>query len=374
MRRLTALTLLFGVYLLHDVSIIPPTSGFITQQSFNNKLQCEYHDNDDERRKKNVVEKTTTTIIIKKKSSLLPYLVEKCTSTIQRQHYTTTTTTAMVIFLLTLGGLPTLSSARASENVWQLGNGEVRIKEPLTAFQPELPPLNQPRLLGSGGGGAVFSLLPVHSKPINQNEDIVDDINYNIDDSSSEEIVVKISWQRSKDTVQRECTILQYLEQSHANRGLETCLAQVKYPYNSNNINNEQDDRIMIALTPVMNDSAASINDINPKLQRHAIQSIISTLVDMLSANVATTDVQPLISKATGDVLFIDLTEAQIMSKPVSFLDVSLASSFCAEIYSLIPEPLRDIAIEELQQQLKEGSGGMEEEILDVLVNQFGID
>ena len=94
--------------------------------------------------------------------------------------------------------------------------------------------------------------------------------------------------------------------------------------------------------------------------------------------NVATTDVQPLISKATGDVLFIDLTEAQIMSKPVSFLDVSLASSFCAEIYSLIPEPLRNIAIEELQQQLKDGSGGvmgsMEEEIFDVLVNQFGID
>ena len=62
----------------------------------------------------------------------------------------------------------------------------------------------------------------------------------------------------------------------------------------------------------------------------------------MLAANVATTDVQPLINKTNGDVLFIDLTEAQIMSKPPSFLDLALASSFCNEMAALIA-PSEDV-------------------------------
>ena len=62
----------------------------------------------------------------------------------------------------------------------------------------------------------------------------------------------------------------------------------------------------------------------------------------MLSEGVVTTDVQPLISKATGEVLFIDMTEAKIVfadnndGGKISFVDQALASSFVSEMLGLI--------------------------------------
>ena len=86
------------------------------------------------------------------------------------------------------------------------------------------------------------------------------------------------------------------------------------------------------------------MDKINQDVQVLAVQSIVRTLIDMLGANVVTTDVQALMDREPGSVLFIDMTEAQIMSNPPSFLDLALASSFCAEIVSLIPETLTDVA------------------------------
>jgi hypothetical protein len=102
------------------------------------------------------------------------------------------------------------------------------------------------------------------------------------------------------------------------------------------------------------------------------VQAIVKTLVDMLAANVVTTDVQPLMNRETGDVLFIDMTEAQIMSTPPTFLDLALASSFCTEMASLIPESMREVAsatlLEELNQAQNRGIR-LPNEILDLLHN-----
>jgi len=70
----------------------------------------------------------------------------------------------------------------------------------------------------------------------------------------------------------------------------------------------------------------------------------VQTWIQMLAAGLVTTDVQPLYSKATGDVLFIDMTEAKMMANPPSFLDKALAASFCTEMLALIPESLLDLA------------------------------
>jgi hypothetical protein len=78
----------------------------------------------------------------------------------------------------------------------------------------------------------------------------------------------------------------------------------------------------------------------------------------MLAIGVATTDVQPFISRTTGDVLFIDMTEAKIISRsdgePISFLDMALASSFCSEMLGLVPEEYGSVASKALVDELKE--------------------
>ena len=46
------------------------------------------------------------------------------------------------------------------------------------------------------------------------------------------------------------------------------------------------------------------------------------------------------------------MTEAQIMSKPPTFLEVAQASSFCSEMFALVPESLIPIAITALKSEL----------------------
>ena len=70
----------------------------------------------------------------------------------------------------------------------------------------------------------------------------------------------------------------------------------------------------MIALQPVVENAVSRVDKINPDVQPLAVQGIVQTFIDMLHANVVTTDVQTLMNKETGKVLFIDLTEAQTMT------------------------------------------------------------
>lgn len=235
--------------------------------------------------------------------------------------------------------------------VLQLPNGQVELKD---IFFPPYQ-LKNPILLGSGGGGAVFSYH---------------------DDAKDRNIAVKISWVRSASSVERECDVLLTLE-SGKTRNVEKCIGKERYP--------PDDRRVMIALEPVVDNSKAVSNIANVDLeyQGYAVKSITRTMVDMLASNVATTDVQPLINKTNGDVLFIDLTEAQVMSTPPSFLDLALASSFCTEMAALITPSednvnssssmatLSNIASTTLLHELKELRGrDIPEEIYGILQSQ----
>jgi len=220
--------------------------------------------------------------------------------------------------------------AETQIETWQLSNGSVELSNPLTSFSQYK--LTNPILLGAGGGGAVFSTHPINAPDTNHNDDVA----------------VKISWVRSAASVTHECNVLQELEVTHT-RHVERCLGAEVYPPDSK--------RVMIALQPVVETTAVSrVDKINPDVQPRAVQEIIQTFVDMLHANVVTTDVQTLMEKNTGKVLFIDMTEAQTMAttpnNTPSYLDLALASSFISEIIALIPTSLMETASKTFVEEL----------------------
>ena len=183
-----------------------------------------------------------------------------------------------------------------------------------------MKPLHNPQLLGSGGGGAAFSF-----------------------DGSN--VVVKVSWVASAASVENECAILKTLEKNGV-KGVEQCLSQNQYPADKR--------RLMIAMEPLMDDTVANLINIDKALRPHAVQHIVRTMVQMLASNVVTVDIQPLISKKTGDVLFIDFTEAKELKQPLTFLDVTLISSFCTEMTVLIiPDYLLPTASKALLDELR---------------------
>lgn len=233
-------------------------------------------------------------------------------------------------------------------------NGSVRLGDPLRSFTGL--ELGHPQYLGSGGGGAVFAYDRIDAKRSTsaRSSTDIDTVAQSRKAAGKEladkdAVVVKVSWSRSAASVGRECEVLKYMEANHV-PGVERCRGQASYPLDNR--------RLMIAMEPAMGDSVASISEIDERLRLTAAQCIIRTLVQMLSAGVVTTDVQPLISKVTGEVLFIDMTEAKIVftgsndSRTISFVDRALASSFVSEMLGLLPADASDELINVANEQL----------------------
>lgn len=246
--------------------------------------------------------------------------------------------------------------AHAAPIEMTFANGPVRLDDPLRSF-PDLD-LRHPQYLGSGGGGAVFAYDRAETTAA-RSPSTGRSTGSGPISGRDQAAVVKVSWVRSAASVSRECTVLNYMETQHVT-GVERCRGQVPYPLDNR--------RLMIAMEPVVDgDSVASISEIDERLRPKAVQCIIRTLVQMLSAGVVTTDVQPLISKATGEVLFIDMTEAKIVftsGDVIPFIDLALAQSFVSEMIGLIlsdsPDELIRIANLQLiqeRQNIHEPSG-----------------
>jgi hypothetical protein len=109
--------------------------------------------------------------------------------------------------------------------------------------------------------------------------------------------------------------------------------------------------------------------------QSRAVRSIVKNMMEMLAARTVTTDVQPLLSQKTGDVLFIDLTEAKVILASVdaiSVVDLSLASSFVSEMLSRIPDSLQDVAAQTLWQELQVVGDRLPVQFCEILRSQDG--
>ena len=179
-------------------------------------------------------------------------------------------------------------------------------------------------------------------------------------------MAIKVSWKRSTASVINECSILRSLENVPH---VERCLGKpVPYPY-------DEEGRVMIALSPVVQlSSTSSLSNVMQGMpQRHAVKSIVETMVGMLRCGIYTIDVQPLISVETGDVVFIDFTEARHFSlDAVSPTDESALVGFSSEMIALVPDSLRDLAVDYLKIELaNDASTPLPEKVVEILESMW---
>jgi hypothetical protein len=193
----------------------------------------------------------------------------------------------------------------------------------------------------SGGSGAVFSFSTSNrlNSHFNTNEPTIH--------GNNDRIAIKVGWKQSSASVENECNILQSLEGvPHVVR----CLGHPNpYPH--------EDGRTMIALTPVVASAGekitSSVRNLKPgSAQNTAVKCIVETMIGMLKSGVYTIDVQPLIDMDSGELIFIDFTEANHFSNPLTPTDESGLIGFCGEMLALIPDSLKDVAAEMLRREL----------------------
>ena len=157
--------------------------------------------------------------------------------------------------------------------------------------------------------------------------------------TNSKDIAIKVSWKRSRDSVENECNILKEMEKYKVPH-VEKCLSRSNNPYPF------AEGRVMIALIPVISSSdgiTSSINNVKSgQPQRNAIKSTVETMIGMLKAGIYTLDIQPLMNIETGETTFIDFTEAKQLSSLSD--DESALVGFCSEMFVLIPDSLKEVA------------------------------
>jgi hypothetical protein len=243
---------------------------------------------------------------------------------------------------------------------WDLLNGSVNLttepihlqfRDRITGKDRSVTLSARPQIVGAGAGGAVFA-FDQHPSAEQSTTSTSTSTAF-----QQQDFLLKISWEGTAKTVQRECKTLQLLEDRNV-QSAERCLGIFDYqqaqpqPQQTTKLPRKEEEapRSMILVGPYMRDEVASIAQVdNDAARAVAVNQIVRTLVQMLAANVITIDVQPLISKTTGETIFIDMTEAQVLSskqdaEEYSFLDQTLISSFTSEMVALIPEEYWKIA------------------------------
>ena len=165
--------------------------------------------------------------------------------------------------------------------------------------------------------------------------------------TNSKDVAIKVSWKRSRDSVENECSILKEMEKYKVPH-VEKCLSRSNNPYPF------AEGRVMIALIPVISSSdgiTSSINNVKSgQPQRNAIKSTVETMIGMLKAGIYTLDIQPLMNIETGETTFIDFTEAKQLSSLSD--DESALVGFCSEMFVLIPDSLKEMAEDYLRTEL----------------------
>ena len=143
---------------------------------------------------------------------------------------------------------------------------------------------------GRGGTGLVFKAkaISLNNKPM----------------------AVKLSWPTTVVSVRKECEVLRLLEKKLVG-GVEKCVDSC------DTVRPPSQSQAIIVLDPFFAPpSTATLTDLTPSIQLTAVKHLTTTIVQMLLAGVATSDLQPLINPITGDSLLIDLSEAMIFANP----------------------------------------------------------
>lgn len=249
-----------------------------------------------------------------------------------------TVATAAATVTILKASAPSLAATPISTTT-HFSGGDVELSDPFSVpcFSGESLELHTPRLLGSGGSGAVYAF----SRP------------------DGDDVAVKYSWVRSAASVGNECAILRVLESERVG-GVVRCIGQAEYG----------EGRVVVVTEPVI-EEVVEMGDIAEALREGVVRQIVRTMVQMLGAKVGSSDVQILLSR-DGQVLFVDFTEAKVVDK-VEALDLAFLASFVSEMMAFVPADLEGVAKVALCEELKavEGRGGrFGDEIFGLLVGQ----
>jgi hypothetical protein len=231
-----------------------------------------------------------------------------------------------------LGGLLVMGGGSANAVEFQTTLGDVWVDDPLILAERTL---RRPQLVSADYGGAIVSFANDPDK------------------------LLKISWANNNNSikqVKRECQVLQTLQAKHIS-GAERCLGE--YPYSSQDDDDDDDDkdninRIMILVEPYLSDAVLSIKSLDPRQQEVAVRQTARTLVQMVAENTVTLEITPLYSKGTGDVIFVDMTEAVTLKTTTgtTMMDRSLMESFVEGMWEPIPSRWRPTAVQEIDTEL----------------------
>jgi hypothetical protein len=178
------------------------------------------------------------------------------------------------------------------------------------------------KYIGSGGSGEVFS---GHSYALSA------DVDGNV--------VIKKSWERSASSVARECEVLRQMENFNVD-GVEKCLKLCSMQTNDASVDSGRQTIIKVPFFKTITGQppVGDFQDIRSKSARiKAANKLTTTLVEMLAAGVATSDLQPLIDASTGELLLVDMSEAvQFSTKVPSNGDMLAIQNFISEVSMLL--------------------------------------
>ena len=189
-------------------------------------------------------------------------------------------------------------------------------------------------MIGSGGSGTVFRGNVKGKEPV----------------------VVKVSREASEKSVKREAAILIKLEQKHVSnveRFVDSCDMDI----------GEGNKYFAGAFRPYLNppesSSIAAIkNDDSGLIKAKASQQLMRTVVEMVGANIALSDLQILIEPDTGKLLVIDLTEAETLhiEQGLSFHDKAAVASFFGEALGFVEEAMVKATSKQIRNNIREAA------------------
>mmetsp|Transcript_13547 Transcript_13547/g.21121 ORF Transcript_13547/g.21121 Transcript_13547/m.21121 type:complete len:387 (+) Transcript_13547:1-1161(+) len=236
------------------------------------------------------------------------------------------------------GSAVALPKTQASGNdlSWDFPKGSVKLEKECWVGDFKI---SNPRLVGQGGGGAVFSVELIEQRlPDGKTIPIVLK-------SGALEGVLKVSWPTTQKDIENEAKVIQILNDFDV-PNVEQVLASVAY--------RDSSDRNALLMQPfVSGEIVGEISDLkDKKSQEKAVEALMKMMVRTLGASVAVADLQPLSQAATGRTLVVDLSEARALRRPASALDLALVQNFCLEAFTKVPDNLHPAALGAVEREL----------------------
>lgn len=162
-------------------------------------------------------------------------------------------------------------------------------------------------------------------------------------------VAVKVSWVTTFEPVRRECEVLDFLAMKGNARNVEKCIADCEYLVDGQ-------PRKMILLYPFFQSPKTSItsfkNTMEHDITKRAVGNLVESMIQLVGSGVILTDLQYLVDPDTGDLLVIDVSEAQYLRPNDLFSRQQLVASFASEVRMNIPDEYLSDAVRAMDEEI----------------------